>query len=175
MREHFTKLSNKQKALKAQTPIYPADIHVQKKQMTLMYTRSNLTHIVYLIPVHASSHNIQRENLLQQKRQNLNVVFVVVTHGHTTMASALPRARSATTAPNTITLPVCVTLEAKSKNNPTKIPPMQYGTIFDLHIQITTATVAVAKAQTATRMPSLSTKSKTGVTKQRNNVRFMQT
>ncbi len=52
---------------------------------------------------------------------------------------------------------------------------MQYGTIFDLHIQITTATVAVAKAQTATRMPSLSTKSKTGVTKQRNNVRFMQT
>ncbi len=74
MREHFTKLSNKQKALKAQTPIYPADI--QTKQMTLMYTRSSLTNIVYLIPVHASSHNIQRENLLQQKRQNLNVVFV---------------------------------------------------------------------------------------------------
>ena len=47
-------------------------------------------------------------------------------------ARALPRARSVTTAPNTFTLPVCATLAAKSKNNLTRIPPMQYGTIYSI-------------------------------------------
>jgi hypothetical protein len=52
---------------------------------------------------------------------------------------------------------------------------MQYGTIFDLHIQMSTATVAVAKVRTATSMPSLSTKSTTALTKERSNVHSMQT
>ena len=120
------------------------------------------------------SHNTPRGNLLQQKYlQNLNVVFAVVTHGHTTMASVRLRARSVITAPNTTILPVGVTRKIKSENNSTRIPPMQYGMIFDRHIPLTTVTAAVTKAPTATRMPLLLMKSKT---KQRtNNARSMQT
>ena len=106
---------------------------------------------------------------------HLNVVFAVVTRGHTTMASVLLRARSVITAPNTTILPVCVTPKIKLENNSTRIPPMQYGMIFDRHIPITTVTAAVTKAPTATRMPLLLMKFKTSPTQERNNARSMQT
>ena len=97
-----------------------------------MYTRFKSTHSDHLIPAQIKCPNTRRGNLLQQKYlQNLNAVFAVVTHGHTTMASVLLRARSVLTAPNTTILPVCVTPKLKSEKNSTRIPPMQYGMIFD--------------------------------------------
>ena len=62
------------------------------------------------IPAQTKCHNTPRGNLLQQKyvqNTHLNVVFAVVTRGHTTMASVLLRTRSVITAPNTTILPVC--------------------------------------------------------------------
>ena len=139
-----------------------------------MYTRFKLTHSDHLIPAQIKCHNTPRENLLQQKYlQNLNVVFAVVTHDHTTMASVLLRARSVITAPSTTILPVCVTPKIKSENNSTRIPPTQYGMIFDR--QQLQATAAVTKAPTATRMPFLLMKSKTSPIQERNNARSMQT
>ena len=144
----------------------------------LVYTRSKLTSSDHLIPAQTKCHNTPRGNLLQQKylqNTHLNVVFAVVTHGHTTMASVLLRARSVVTAPNTTILPVCVTPKIESENNSTRIPPMQYGMIFDRHIPITTVTAAVTKAPTATRMPLLLMKFKISPTRERNNARSMQT
>ena len=141
-----------------------------------VYTRFKLTNSDHLIPAQTKCNNTPRGNLLQQKYlQNLNVVFAVVTHGHTTMASVLLRARSVITAPNTTILLVCVTPKIKSENNSTRISPMQYGMIFDRHIPITTVTAAVTKAPTATRMLLLLMKSKTSPTQERNNARSMQT
>ena len=129
-----------------------------------------------LIPAQTKCHNTPRGNLLQQKYlQNLNAVFAVVTHGHTTLASVLLRARSVITAPNTTILPVCVTPKIKSEKNSARIPPMQYGMIFDRHIPTTPVTAAVTKAPTATRMPLLLMKSKTSPTQKRINARSMQT
>ena len=123
------------------------------------------------------SQHSKRKPATEKYLQNthLNVVFAVVTHGHTTMASVLLRARSVITAPNTTILPVCVTPKIKLENNSTRIPPMQYGMIFDRHIPITTVTAAVTKAPTATRMPLLLMKFKTSPTRERNNARSMQT
>ena len=61
-----------------------------------MYTRFKLTNSDHLIPAQTKCHNTPRGNLLQQKylqNTHLNVVFAVVTHGHTTMASVLLRAK----------------------------------------------------------------------------------
>ena len=133
-----------------------------------MYTRFKLTNSDHLIPAQTKCHNTPRGNLLQQKYlQNLNVVFAVVTHSHTTMAIVLLRARSVITAPNTTILPVCVTPKIKSENNSTRIPSMQYGMIFDRHIPITTVTATVTKVPTATRMPLPLVKSKTSPTQVR--------
>ena len=137
-----------------------------------MYTTFKLTNSDDLIP----AHNTPRKTCYSKKSlQNLNVVFAVVTPGHTTMARVLLRAKSVMTAPNTTILPVCVTPKIKSENNSTRIPPMQYVMIFDCHIPITTETAAVTKAPTATRIPLLLIKSKASPTQERNNARSMQT